>query len=127
MKKVMLFALCGALSFSTLAANKEADVAKQASTVCNLTWEQITDFIINKQTPEATVDKAIARIKNMTHSLDEASTNQMKGQLLTSLKASTSDEKFASAVKNDTQGTHQKFMKGCMAATTQALAGTGQP
>lgn len=126
MKKVMLFALCGVLSFSTLAANKEANIAKQAETVCNLTWEQITGVIINKQTPEATVDKAIAKIKSLTPSINEASTNQMKSQLLTSLKASISDEKFASAVKNDTQGTHQKFMQGCIAATTQTLDGIKQ-
>jgi len=126
MKKVMLFALCGVLSFSTLAASKEADVAKQADTICGLTWEQITDVIINKQTPEATVDKAIAKIKSLTPSLDEASANQMKGQLLSSLKASTSDEKFAHAVKNDTKGTHKQFMDGCVAATSQALAGIKQ-
>lgn len=126
MKKVMLFVLCGVLSFSTLAASKNADVAQQSQTVCDLTWEQITDVIIKKQTPEATVDKVIARIKSLTPSLNEDSTNQMKNQLITSLKASTSDEKFASAVKNDTQGTHQKFMEGCMAATAQALSNIKQ-
>lgn len=122
MKKVILLALCGVMSFSTFAANKEADVAKQAQTVCNLTWEQITDVIIKKQTPEATVDKAVAKIKQLTPSINEASAQQMKTQLLTSLKASTSDEKFANAVKNDTQNTHKQFMDGCLSATTQALS-----
>ena len=126
MKKVMLFVLCGMLSFSALAANKNADITKQSQTVCDLTWEQITDVIIKQQTPEATVDKAIAKIKSLSPSLNEDSANQMKGQLLTSLKASTSDEAFASAVKNDTQGTHQKFMEGCLAATTQALSNSKQ-
>lgn len=119
MKKVMLLAFCGVLSFSTVAANKDADTTQQAETVCDLTWEQITDVIINKQTPETAVDKAMVKIKRLAPSLNEASTNQMRSQLLTSLQTSTSDAKFASMVKSDTQATHQQFMQDCLTATTQ--------
>ncbi|QHM69817.1 hypothetical protein [Mixta intestinalis] len=105
---------CGGKELETIGLTR-----KQASYMCGMSWEMITDVVVSGLTLEKAADNALAKVKSLDPRMPSSQKDQVKGILMDTLKEITSDKHVMDDIKQHPEASEDVFMTYCKVKMTE--------
>ncbi len=109
---------CGGKELETIGLTR-----KQASYMCGMSWEMITDVVVSGLTLEKAADNALDKVKSLDPRMPSSQKDQVKGIFMDTLKEITSDKNVVDDIKLHPEASEDVFMTYCKAKMSELFPG----